>query len=621
MLRHAPSLRLICVVSIVAGLCALTMAASSAADLRPVKVEGKTPADYVVAQPGKVWAVVIGIDEYESLPPLKQAVAGAKALAGLLEQQGAQVASLFNKQATREAILGELGEKLLERVGDQDRVVIFLAGQGDTHKGAGGKDIGYFLPVDAKPDAPAKTGISLGLLRDMADALPAKQVLFLAEACYGGIPGQPAQGPQPMNESYLKQIVRERGRQMITGCGPNQQLTESPKGGQSAFVYFLLEGLGKGAADLNKDGIVPASELYAFLDQQMSALAKKKRVTQRPEMWALTAEKGEVVFTPGRKLGVQGGTATAAAGAGEAAGSDEVAKLRDRLEALKAQMSKTKPVEPASVGEAAARPFDTPRPLVDDFIEGQYWALIIGINTYPNMGKDKQLGVARNDAEAVAKLLVDRYGFASERVITFYDEQATRRDIIRAFSKLKDTVGDKDSLLIYYAGQGEYEPIPNERKEKGMGYWVPSDAESDDPSAYIFNSQIKDYLANIPARHIFVVADSSFSTSLIGRTIASTGKVVAKDLYQKKSRWVLSSGESFPRAGGADKNKQGHGVFAWHFLQILEKNTAPYLLVKDIIEPLAVKVSNDAQGQLPRSAPVIATGDDGGQFVFRLTPK
>lgn len=608
-------------VSLVAGLWALTAAPGSTAESRPVKVEGKTPAEYVVAQPGRFWAVVIGIDEYESLPPLSQAVAGAKALSGLLEKQGAQVTALFNRQATREAILGELGVKLLERVGDLDRVVIVLAGHGDTRKGAGGKDNGYFLPFDGKPDAPAKTGISMGLLRDMADALPAKQVLFLTDACYGGIPGQPPQGLQPMTESYLKQIVQERGRQVIMGCGPNQQSAEGPKSGQNAFTYFLLEGLGKGSADLNKDGIIPASELYAFLDQQMSALAKKKQAAPRPGMWTLTTDRGEFVFAPGRKLGVQGGTATAGAGGGEVAGSDEVAKLRERLGALKAQMSKTKPVEPAPAEEAAVRPLDAPRPLVNDFIEGQYWALIIGINTYPNMGKDKQLGVARNDAEAVAKLLVDRYGFSSERMITLYDEQATRKEVIRAFSKLKGTVTDKDSLLIYFAGQGEYEPIPNEKKEKGMGYWIPSDAEVDDPSAYIFNSQIKDYLANIQARHIFVVADSSFSTSLIGRTIASTGKVVAKDLYQKKSRWVLSSGESFPKPDGADKNRQGHGVFAKHFLQILEKNTATYLLVKDLIEPLAVNVSNDAQGQLPRGAPVIATGDDGGQFVFRLTPK
>ena len=34
------------------------------ADMRDLRVEGKKPAEYVAAQSGKSWAVVIGINEY-----------------------------------------------------------------------------------------------------------------------------------------------------------------------------------------------------------------------------------------------------------------------------------------------------------------------------------------------------------------------------------------------------------------------------------------------------------------------------------------------------------------------------------------------------------------------------
>lgn len=50
----------------------------------------------------------------------------------------------------------------------------------------------------------------------------------------------------------------------------------------------------------------------------------------------------------------------------------------------------------------------------DDFIEGNYWALIIGINKYPAMAKSDQLETAGKDAEAVAALLLARYGFEKE---------------------------------------------------------------------------------------------------------------------------------------------------------------------------------------------------------------
>ena len=266
----------------------------------------------------------------------------------------------------------------------------------------------------------------------------------------------------------------------------------------------------------------------------------------------------------------------------------------------------------ASVATSGAEP--------DDFIEGNYWALIIGINKYPNMDKDKQLEAARKDAEAVAKVLVERYGFSKEKMVELYDEAASRKGILRAFNNLKRRLTDKDSLLIYYAGHGEYEESKDKEKQKrvdGMGYWIPSDAEVDDPSSYIFNSQVRDYLANIDARHIYAVVDSCFSGSLMGRSRA-LGRGAIKELYQAKSRWVLASGGLYPVPDAVDKNKGGHSTFAWYFMKELKKNTEPYLLAKDIAEPVAIGVSNEVKDQLPRSGQVVGAGDDGGQFVFRL---
>lgn len=253
----------------------------------------------------------------------------------------------------------------------------------------------------------------------------------------------------------------------------------------------------------------------------------------------------------------------------------------------------------------------------DDFIEGQYWALIIGIGKYPAMPSDKQLSVARKDAQAVAKLLVNRYGFSNEHMIELYDETASLKSVINAFSTLKRRMSEKDSLFIYFSGHGAREGSGQDTE--GMGYWIPSDADNDDPAGYIFNSQVKDYFANMRARHIYAVVDSYFSGSLLGRTRALTlGKAAIRELYLDKSRWVLASGGLHPVPVHGDANKDGHSTFAWHFMNILKENTNPYLLAKDIVEPLAVKVSNEAEGRLPRSAPVIAAGDEGGQFVFRL---
>ena len=258
----------------------------------------------------------------------------------------------------------------------------------------------------------------------------------------------------------------------------------------------------------------------------------------------------------------------------------------------------------------------------DEFIEGNYRALIIGIDKYSALPEDKQLKSARKDAEAVAAVLRDRYGFAKERMIELYDEAASRKAVFKAFSNLKKELTSKDSLFVYFAGHGAYEG----KIEKGneIGFWLLADSEepSIDPSSSIQNNQIRDFFSGYPARHVLLVTDAFFSAKLLGKTSAIiSSKGAAKRLYQDKSRWVLISGRNFPEPDLTDKNKKGHSLFAWHLVKVLEMSTTPYVILDDLVQPLAVRVSNEKQGKLPKSAPIIAAGDEGGQFVFRLLPE
>jgi len=285
------------------GLAILFWVAVASAERRAVtvKVDDKSPVDYVAAQAGKAWAVVIGIDDYEKAPRLRYAVSDAKAIAGELKRQGFDVKTLLNEQATYQAIRNELGDKLVERVGERDRVVIFFAGHGETRKVKGGKEMGYLMPVNGDQAALSATSVNMNEIRDLADGLPSKHVLFLIDVCYGGVAGLQFRSLPPMTESYLKTITRERGRQLITAGGADQQAMEGPEWGHSVFTYYLLEGLGKGLADQNGDGIIPASELYGYLDDRVFRAAQLKGHTQRPELWALAAEKGEFVFLTGKE--------------------------------------------------------------------------------------------------------------------------------------------------------------------------------------------------------------------------------------------------------------------------------------------------------------------------------
>ena len=76
---------------------------------------------------GKSYALVIGIDQYKSpnWHKLDYAVKDAKAMAAYLTKQGFEVIPLYDKDATKEAILSVLQDDLKYRVKREDRVLVF----------------------------------------------------------------------------------------------------------------------------------------------------------------------------------------------------------------------------------------------------------------------------------------------------------------------------------------------------------------------------------------------------------------------------------------------------------------------------------------------------------------
>ena len=294
---HSPSILLLSF--LLCSFTAVLLPIQAHADTSSSTVNGKVPAQYIAETQGKSWAVIIGIDKYLNLAGLAYAVDDAKSVARMLGRQGFSVTSLYNTQATKKAILQELRHNLVTQVQKNDRVLIFFAGHiGETPGKGKQQPVGYMMPVDTEPGLLADTAISVDFLRELSESLPAKQVLFLIDICYGGIAGRSQRSFPPMTSNYLKKIASEPARQLITAGGTGQQALAGPKWKHSVFTYYLLEGIGKGKGDLNGDGIIPTSELFTFLDEHVQSAALTHKHVQRPEMWGLSADNGEFVFIP-----------------------------------------------------------------------------------------------------------------------------------------------------------------------------------------------------------------------------------------------------------------------------------------------------------------------------------
>lgn len=241
---------------------------------------------------------------------------------------------------------------------------------------------------------------------------------------------------------------------------------------------------------------------------------------------------------------------------------------------------------------------------------GRFHALIIANAQYPDL-PDLETPVA--DAAALSRVLESRYGFRT-RVL----RDATRYQILSALNDLRREVAEDDNVLVYYAGHGEFDAaIPR-------GYWLPVDAERENPANWLSTSTITDYLGVLPARHVLVVADSCYAGALTRSALSRLDEGATPEarahwlraVAEKRSRTALTSGGLQPvlDAGGG-----GHSVFARALLSVLEGNDEVLESRKLHLE-IAARVAWAAAGegtrQEPEYAPLKFSGHEGGDFLF-----
>ena len=231
---------------------------------------------------------------------------------------------------------------------------------------------------------------------------------------------------------------------------------------------------------------------------------------------------------------------------------------------------------------------------------GRYNALIIGNNKYAKL---PNLANAKNDALALADVLKKKYRFENTTLLL----DATRSQILKALTDFRNTLTNEDNLLIYYAGHGWLDEDADE------GYWLPVDADRDNPTNWISSASITAVIRATEAKHIIVVADSCYSGKLSRSiSVVAPGKGFdLRRLAKKRSRTVLSSGGLEPvmdRGGGK------HSVFAKTFLQILQE-TEDMLEGQRLFTLLRRPVMLNSD-QTPEYSDIRKAGHDGGDFLF-----
>ncbi len=245
----------------------------------------------------KSWALVVGINDYNNIPNLNYAVEDALAIKNMLINEHGfprkNVRYLIDKEATQSNIKKELSN-LMKNAGENDRVVFYFAGHGETAElGLEEGDIGFLLPADGDIEDLYFSAIDMEELKRISKFSKAKHMLFLVDACYGGLAAVNTRSLTTNTPNYLDKIVDENARQIITAGGKDEKVIEKDDWEHSAFTKNLLSGLKDKKADQNQDGYITGSEIGFFLQEHVSLDTDN---FQTPQSKRLTTHEGEIIF-------------------------------------------------------------------------------------------------------------------------------------------------------------------------------------------------------------------------------------------------------------------------------------------------------------------------------------
>lgn len=240
---------------------------------------GPTPLPAAVLQTGysSSHALVVGIDRYEHWPNLEYATRDAAEMAAFLRRKDFQVIVLTNQNATRQNIWRQL-ETLRQTVDANARFVFYFAGHGQTEDRPGGRERGYILPSDADAYDWEGTMLSMDRLNRKIKSFPAKHILLAFDSCYSGLGLTRAIKRLPRHDAaYVHKMMQSRSIQILTAGSRSEQAMESD--GHGLFTDHLLAAL-NGAADINADGHITATEIYATVRPSITQQSLSRQTPQ-----------------------------------------------------------------------------------------------------------------------------------------------------------------------------------------------------------------------------------------------------------------------------------------------------------------------------------------------------
>jgi Caspase domain len=232
------------------------------------------------------WGLIIGVENYSSLPDVRFAQKDAQLVKKYFERilgvPRENIISLINADATKGKIEGLLRKYLPMNVDRDTTLYVYFAGHGMPSIKEGDA---FLCTYAADPRFIEHTGYKLETLYKDLDALSINKAIVFIDSCFSGASSRGSQllltGARP---ALLKvdSIKMPSDRTIAMAASENDQVSSSyPEKKHGLFTYFLLKGL-RGPADADNDKNITLNELFAYVNTNVSKVSRRKGIEQSP---------------------------------------------------------------------------------------------------------------------------------------------------------------------------------------------------------------------------------------------------------------------------------------------------------------------------------------------------
>ncbi|MGH9638087.1 MAG: caspase family protein, partial [Candidatus Angelobacter sp.] len=203
---------------------------------------------------------------------------------------------LTDEQATRDNIVGSLGEKWLRRLANSDDlVVIYMSSHGSAAKAeVGGAN--FIVPYEGNLSNLVFTGLPMQwFTAGLKDLVHCKRILLVLDVCHGGaVAPEDAKGIYRENGIDMEKVGAGTGQIVLASSLADQVSWESKHYNNGVFTRRLIEGLRKNG------GTTTIGDAYGYMKDKIEEEVLRDRAEVQTPVLITHLWKGKelVLQTP-----------------------------------------------------------------------------------------------------------------------------------------------------------------------------------------------------------------------------------------------------------------------------------------------------------------------------------